>query len=270
MDPAGRGLIELGEQAASLTPELQKLLLKAVDEKRYAAVDLLSKVLASVGKADAGKTVEALRKKLTTDHAEQAAHALVAFAEAAPQETATAKAELIDLLASRNAKAAIAAAKCLKQIPLGKEAVAPLKRTVLEVEHQPAQPLLKGYCRDALIEIVRNQQGSGAALAGAALIEIHRADEYLADDVCRLLRIELQTAEDPAVVKRCADIVLKIADGVKHATRPFQDMLSLVAEHHEDKQEVARVMEAIAKKHGDSRTGRNARAALKALKNPSE
>ncbi len=169
-----------------------------------------------------------------------------------------------------HARQAIATADCLRQIPLGKEAVWPLKRTVLKVDHQPAEPLLKGYCRDALIEIVRNQQGSGAAEAGAALVEIHRADKDLAEDVCKLLTIEFQAVEDQAAAKRYADIALKIADGVKNVTRPFQDMLPLVGENHENKKEVRRVLEAIAKEHGDSRTGRNAKAALRKLENSSE
>ncbi|MFP4216203.1 MAG: hypothetical protein ACOCXY_02505 [Planctomycetota bacterium] len=218
---------------------------------------------------ETGKTVEALRAKLTTDHADQAAHALVAFAEKMPKQTAAAKAELINLLTSKNAKVAIAAANCLRQVPLGKEAVAPLKHTVLKVDHQPAEPLLKGYCKDALIEIVRNQ-GSGEAEAGAALVEIHRADKRFASDVCRLLNIEFQAVKDPAVAKRFADIALKIADGVKHSTRPFHNMLPLLAEHHEDKQEVAGVMEAIAKEHGDTRTGRKAKAALRKLESASK
>jgi hypothetical protein len=264
MAPAGEGLTELGEKASPLAPELRKLLLQAVDDKRFAAVDLLSKTLAAIDKAGAEKTVEALRSKLTTGRAEQAAQALIAFARTAPRETAAAKAELIKLLPSTNAKAAIAAANCLRQIPLGKEAVAPLKNTVLKTEHQPAQPMLKGYCKDALIEIVRDN-GPGAAQAAAALVEIHRDDSHFARDVCRLLTIELEYPKDQATAQRYADIALKIADGMKNKTRAFQNMLPPLAEQHENKQEVARVMKALAKEHGDSRTGRKAQAALRKL-----
>jgi len=98
------------------------------------------------------------------------------------------------------------------------------------------------------------------------LVEIHRDSERFAEDVCRLLTIELEYGTDQETAQRYADIAMKIADGVKHTTRAFQEMLPLLAEQYEDREEVARVMEALASKHGDSRTGRKGQAALQELR----